>query len=175
MRIRPQASTVNINKGAFQVSAMEERCANCPLLCKLLEPGDTPVTYHFSSLTPEQVMALVESSIHRFADWHHLRIDRSQRSCGMQLAMVLTVRYMPETIDNQLLLIAQAKAASNGQTELWFLYGVPKNCCEQAATRGFSTVILEVLEQIRQSEWLLQDHKKRQPELPAPQPPAPLL
>jgi hypothetical protein len=101
------------------------------------------------------VIALVESSINRFSDWHHLKVEQSERSVGDQLAVLLKVQYMPSSSDNQIVLIAQAVSMGDDHTDLWFRYDVPYDCCQQAASRGFSQMITEVLEQIRQSEWLL--------------------
>jgi hypothetical protein len=134
---------------------MDERCKSCNLLCKRLDADDAPARYTFGHLSPRQVITLVESSINRFSDWHHLKVEQAERSTGDQLAVLLKVQYMPASNENHIVLIAQAIRKGDGPTDLWFRYDVPDDCCQAAAARGFSMMITEVLEQIEQSEWLL--------------------
>jgi hypothetical protein len=134
---------------------MDERCNKCSHLCKRLDPEDSPVKYSFHHLGPQQVIGLVDDSIKRFVRLHHLQIEQSAHSTGDQLAVLLKVQYMSDTSENQIVLIAQAERVQDKQTDLWLRYGVPEDCCEQAAAPDFSIMMTEVLEQVEQCEWLL--------------------
>ena len=133
---------------------MDERCKQCPLICKRLDCDEFPVCYTFARLTPKQVINLVESAVSKFAPWHQLKIERSAQSAGDQLTGC-SVRYLPCDLDNQIVLMAQSVSVSESRSYLWFRFGVPDSCCQQSATRGLSTMIGEVLEEISQSEWLI--------------------
>jgi hypothetical protein len=100
-------------------------------------------------------MALIESRIKGLALWHHLSVEQSEHSTGDQLAVLLKVQYMPDRSDNHIVIIAQAAKMGEGQTDLWFRYGVPVDCCDQGATPDFHALIIEVIESISQVEFLL--------------------
>jgi hypothetical protein len=134
---------------------MDEQCKKCQLVCKRLDSDDKPVRYTFRNLDPEQVIAEIENDIARYSSWHHLDIVQSERSTGNQLAVLLSLSYKPKDEDRFLLLIAQAEQVDNGQTDLYFRYGVPEVCCREQTTGGFSTMVREILESLSETDWLL--------------------
>lgn len=140
---------------------MNERCKRCPLLCKRLDSDDDPARYSFQCLNPQQVITLVESSIKRFASWHGLQIKQSERSLGDQLAVLLSVGYRREISKDQVLLIAQAATAAETRTDLWFRYGLPETLCNERGAGELSSMIVEVLDNIGQCEWLLSEAHTR--------------
>lgn len=134
---------------------MDERCQKCPLLCKRLAANDQPEHYAFLRLTPEQVIETIESNIKRYSGWHHFIVEASERSCGNQLVTLLRVRYAPNSNDEGIVLIAQSERTQDNNTDLWFRYGVPPNCCQQPAMLGLTRMIEEILESLRQHDWLV--------------------
>lgn len=134
---------------------MDDRCKHCPLLCKRLNSEDDPARYSFQRLTPQQVISMVDSGIKRSADRHCLQVKQCECSLGDQLAVLLSLGYRQDAQENKILLIAQAANVNESQTDLWFRYGLPDSLCDDRSASEISSMIVEVLENIGQCDWLL--------------------
>jgi hypothetical protein len=132
---------------------LDEKCKNCQLICKRLDPEDQPASYRFSTLTPALIINTVEECLKKYSAWHHLKIRRSEKSLGDQLVMLLDIEYMRD-MDEPIVLIAQAKVAPDGQNILWFRYQVPDECCQKVSMLSFSTMMSEIVETLNQYEYL---------------------
>ena len=133
---------------------MDERCKNCMLLCKRLDPEDLPVRYNFSHLTPEEVLSQLEHDLRRYSSWHHLEIERMARSTGNQLAVLLSVNYEELDQEKYMVLIVQSEGEPGQATEVYFRYGVPDGCCHEPSARGLSTLVCELLQSLSESDWV---------------------
>src|SRR4030095_1666675 len=98
-------------------SPMDERCKTCPCICKRLDLEDDPVHYHFTALTPNDVIALVERIAAEYRYWE-IGVEEHHQSAGHQLALLFNSKSNTDQ-GLDLLVLAQASNGEDG-TDLWF-------------------------------------------------------
>lgn len=105
---------------------MEKKCRDCARICKWLEYPEVPKFYSFRSLSPSQILELLEKTFQTH-NFRALTIEELAHSYGDQLA-VLLIPNLAGLNDGIITLIAQCETTSEG-TNMWFRFGVEDSLC----------------------------------------------
>lgn len=59
---------------------MDDKCRNCPMTCKQVDPGDQTASYSSAVLNPTEVLKVVENALNRFGIAGVVWVDDVARS-----------------------------------------------------------------------------------------------
>lgn len=136
---------------------MDDRCIGCPYICKSLDDADEPVQYAFKSLSPNDVITLVDNLVRR-RKGKRLEIKAYCRKPKSVFFLLEPMRrlYSLEAGCNYIYIQAESRKVS-GQTRFWFWFDIPKQWCQRIGVVGDVTKLVhEVLSYLQYCDKLMQ-------------------
>ena len=138
---------------------MDQTCAHCQQICKRLEPDDDPKHYLFCTLTPHDVISIIELVVQNYQG-KFLHLIDTALSDGHQIAVMLkgNAPGLKDKLDECIVFVSQASYDADGYTDMWIRYGTPEQCCCHLAVVSELTLLVEqILDKLYEADRLSRD------------------
>ena len=129
---------------------MEERCRDCPEVCKRLDATDDPVHYYLTDASPRDAITLVDALFQKRVGDKLKLFACNKHAADDQIAVLLEpLPDFPWRVDQDrfsrcICIMAEAVRQNSG-TDLWFRFGPARQCCE---IKGLASEVTDTIREI---------------------------